>query len=197
MGFMKRVATLVMAGVLAASTLSVAAASSPTKTQIKSATNVTVTYKKSAQKPSPVVKDANGNVLKEGTDYVVTGESQKEVGTYKYTVEGIGKYSGTKTITFTIKRASRNLKVTPSKKTVKNTKKRTVQLKSTYERYTAPLHYKVTKAPKGGKKYISISKKGKVTIKKGAKKGTYKIKVYVVKSGCYNAASKTVTIKVK
>ena len=35
--------------------------------------------------------------------------------------------------------------------------------------------YKVTKYPKGAKKCVTVNKKGVVTIKKGAKKGAYKI----------------------
>lgn len=57
--------------------------------------------------------------------------------------------------------------------------------------------YKVTKYPKNGKKYITVSSKGKVTLKKGAKKGTYKIKITAAKAGEYKETSKTVTIKVK
>lgn len=57
--------------------------------------------------------------------------------------------------------------------------------------------YKVSKYPKGGKKYISVNSKGKVTLKKGAKKGTYKIKITAAKAGGYKKTSKTVTIKVK
>ena len=47
------------------------------------------------------------------------------------------------------------------------------------------------------KKYISVSKKGKVTLKKGAKKGTYKIVVKCAGSKNYKSGSKTITIKVK
>ena len=57
--------------------------------------------------------------------------------------------------------------------------------------------YKVTKYPKKGKKYISVSSKGKVTLKKGAKKGTYKIKITAAKAGGFKETSRTVTIKVK
>lgn len=57
--------------------------------------------------------------------------------------------------------------------------------------------YKVSKYPKGGKKYIKVNSKGKVTIKKGAKKGTYKITVTAKKTSKYKKATKTVTIKVK
>ena len=57
--------------------------------------------------------------------------------------------------------------------------------------------YKVSKYPKGGKKYIKVSSKGKVTLKKGAKKGTYKITVTAAGTEYFAEAKKTITIKVK
>lgn len=57
--------------------------------------------------------------------------------------------------------------------------------------------YKVTKYPKGAKKYITVNKKGVVTIKKRAKKGTYKIKVTANANAKMKKATKTVTIKIK
>lgn len=58
--------------------------------------------------------------------------------------------------------------------------------------------YKVTKYPKGAKKYVTVNKKGKVTIKRNAKKGIYKIKITANSvSNRLKKASKTITIKVK
>lgn len=54
--------------------------------------------------------------------------------------------------------------------------------------------YKVTK---GNKKYVSVKANGKVTLKKGCKKGTYKIKITALQTKRFASASKTVTIKVK
>ena len=59
------------------------------------------------------------------------------------------------------------------------------------------LTYKVTKYPKGMKKYIKVSKKGVVTLKKKAKKGSYKITITAAAKGNYKKATKTITIKVK
>ena len=58
--------------------------------------------------------------------------------------------------------------------------------------------YKVTKNPKGAKKYVTVNRKGKVTIKRNAKKGIYKIKITANSvSNRLKKASKTITIKVK
>ena len=56
----------------------------------------------------------------------------------------------------------------------------------------------VTFAKKGGSKKFSISKTGVITVKKGTKKGKYKIKVDVTASGDENylPITKTVTVKV-
>lgn len=63
--------------------------------------------------------------------------------------------------------------------------------------------YKLTKKGTNKKiwKYLKISKKGVITVKKWkkAKKGTYKINVSVTADGnnSYKKASKTVTVKIK
>ena len=56
------------------------------------------------------------------------------------------------------------------------------------------LTYKVTK---GKSKYITVSKTGKVTLKKGCRKGTYKITITASATEKYKAATKVISIKVK
>ncbi len=64
---------------------------------------VSYTYDGKFKTPTVTVKDAAGKILKKGTDYTVTYASgRKNVGTYKVTVKMIGKYSGTKTLSFKI-----------------------------------------------------------------------------------------------
>ena len=58
------------------------------------------------------------------------------------------------------------------------------------------LSYKTT----SGNKNITVNAKtGKLTVKKGSKKGTYKVKVKIsaAAAGNYNAGSKTVTFTIK
>lgn len=57
---------------------------------------------------------------------------------------------------------------------------------------------KVTYAKAGGSAKLTINKAGKITVKKGTKKGTYSIKVKVKApgNGEYLAATKTVTVKI-
>lgn len=55
------------------------------------------------------------------------------------------------------------------------------------------LTYKVTK---GKRKYIVVTKRGKVTLKKGCKKGVYKIMITAAKNNKYAKASKIIKIRV-
>ena len=56
------------------------------------------------------------------------------------------------------------------------------------------LSYKVTK---GSSKYITVSKSGKVTLKKGCPKGNYEVTITAKGTEKYEKATKKVTIKVK
>ena len=64
-----------------------------------------VTYTGSAITPAVTFK-LDGKDLKAGTDYKVTYSNNKEVGTAKITVEGIGNYKGSTSVNFTIKAKS-------------------------------------------------------------------------------------------
>ena len=50
---------------------------------------------------------------------------------------------------------------------------------------------------KSSSKKVTVTSKGKVTVKKGTKKGTYKITVIAAKTANYKSVKKTITIKVK
>lgn len=88
-------------------------------------------------------------------------------------------------------------------KKIKTIKAKTLKKKSIKVKLKAKvdgnskLTYKVTKYPKGMKKYIKVNKKGVVTFKKKAKKGTYKIRITAAASGKYKKTTKVISIKVK
>lgn len=112
-------------------------------------------------------------------------------GTVKITIK-TGKTS--KVVALTVKKASNPLKVV-----TKNQKIKASAVKKKAKTFTV----KVTKAQgkvsyKSSKpKYVTVSAKGKVTIKKGTPKGKYKITVTAKGKGIYNKKSKTITITVK
>ncbi|MCR5786059.1 MAG: hypothetical protein K6G40_10560 [Eubacterium sp.] len=88
--------------------------------------------------------------------------------------------------TITVTKKSYSLKASALKKAAKKIK---IGAKA-----EGTLSYKVTK---GSSKYISVSKKGVITLKKGTPKGTYKVKVIAAGTDTYKKAGKTITIKVK
>ena len=142
-------------------------------------------------------------------DYIVdytlkwSSDSPKNAGTYTITLTGTGAYTGTAKVTFKINKAANPLKV--KAKTVKvkfsKLKKKAQKLKATNvvkftKKGQGTLTYKKVK----GNKKITINKKtGKVTIKKGLNKGTYKVKVKIQAKGNANymaSAFKTFTFKI-
>lgn len=107
------------------------------------------------------------------------------------------------------KKAANTLKVIAKKPVIKYSKlkkkNQTLAVKKalTVSNAKGKITYKLSSAKKGKKnfkKYFKInSKNRKITVKKGLKKGTYKVKIIVKAAGnaSYNAASKTVTVKIK
>lgn len=89
-----------------------------------------------------------------------------------------------------------NAKIKTYKASSLKKKKATIRLKAKTSG-DGKLTYKVSKYPKNCKKYISVSSSGKVTLKKGAKKGTYKITITASETDTSKKATKTITIKVK
>ncbi len=162
------------------------------------------TYNGGVQKPTVTV--INGLILKEGVDYTLqwSDASPVNAGTYAVTVVGTGAYTGTSQVTFTISKAANPLKV--KAKTVKvkfsKLKKKAQKLKITKAvKFTKKGQGTMTYKKAKGDKKIKINKKtGKITIKKGLKKGTYKVKVKISAAGNINylaSAVNTVTFKIK
>ena len=166
------------------------------------------TYNGKAQTQTPVVKSGD-RILVNGTDYRLSYKSNKNAGTATMTITGIGNYTGTKSTTFTINKAANTLKIKAKTATIKgSTKGRKGTLKKTKTlgvtkviKFTNKCQGAKTYVKKSGNKKITIAKKtGKVTVKKGLKKGTYKVKVKVKAAGNanYNASAwKAVTFTVK
>ncbi len=124
---------------------------------------------------------------------VVKAATLTSTGVKKYTCVKCGK---------TINKTTPKLK----KNTLKAKGKAVSAKASKTQKFAAKKAVKVTNAKgavsykkvKGNKK-ITVAKNGKITVKKGLKKGTYKIKVKVTAAGngTYAAASKTVTVTIK
>ena len=170
---------------------------------------MTFTYNGKEQKPTVTVKDGD-TVLKAETDYTVAYSGDCiNAGTYTITVTLKGNYTGSAKAEFTINKAANPLKVKGKKVTLKlltikkKTKKykvsKTIKFKKKGE---GNITYSLSSAKKGKKNYknkFMIDKKtGKLTVKKGLKKGAYKVKVKVKAAGNsnYNSLSRTATINI-
>lgn len=162
------------------------------------------TYNGKVRTPSVTVKDGS-KVLKKATDYTVSYSSgRKNAGEYNVKVVLKGNYSGSKVVSFKINKAVNTLKVGVKTGSVNYSKlKKSNQILQPGKVLTfknkgqGKLSYKKVS---GNKKITINATTGKVTVKKGLKKNTYKVKVKIKAAGNKNykaSAWKTVTFKVK
>ena len=159
------------------------------------------TYDGKSKKPSVTVSVGGSKLFSSAYD-VTYASGRKNAGKYKVTVDLKGNYTGSKTVSFTIKKAKQPMTVKAKTVTVKASKLKQKNLTVsrskalTLKKAKGTVTYKKIKGPKK----ISIDKKtGKITLKKGLKKGSYSLKVKVTAKGTTNylKGSKTVTIKIK
>jgi hypothetical protein len=142
----------------------------------------TYTYNGKAKTPSVTVKDSAGKTLKKNVDYKVTYASgRKNVGTYKVTIKMIGKYSGTKTLTFKINPAATKVsKLSAAKKSLKVTiSKKSSQVTGYQIQYSTS---KTFKSKYTKTKTVSSYKTTKVTLKSLKAKKTYYVRVRTYKT---------------
>ncbi len=178
----------------------------PTPTPEKiSIANATVsvkaqTYTGKLLTPAVTVKVGNAT-LKKDSDYTVVYAKNKNAGKADVTITGKGNYTGTKAATFKINKAKNTLVAKAKTATVKykavKKKAQAVAVKKAFKVSKAKGKVSYKKA-KGNKKIV-VAKNGKVTVKKGLKKGTYKVKVRIKAAGNanYKAITKTVTTKIR
>lgn len=131
----------------------------------------------------------------------VTVKKGAKIGTYVVRVSAAGNSNykaATKDVTVKVTKLTQKITAKVSKKNVKasSIKKKAVSFNIGAKAKTS-VFYKVVKAPSKASKYISVSKSGKVTMKKKAPKGTYEIRVTAKANGTYNAATKTIKVVVK
>ena len=162
----------------------------------------TKTYTGKALTPAVTVKAGNV-ILKKGTDYSVKYSNNTNAGKATVTLNGMGAYAGTRTVNFTINKAKNTMKVTAKGKTykAKALKKKAKSFKAiTVKNNKGSVTYKAKAVNAKSKKALKF-KNGKIIVKKGTKKGTYKMRVTVTAKGNNNylkgSVNKTLTVKVK
>lgn len=154
-------------------------------------------YDGKAKKPSVTVRD--GSTVLNPSEYAVAySKGRKNVGSYKVTVTGKGLYVGTATATFKIAKAANKLAKTKVTKTlkVKSLKKKAATIALPKAKF-GKVTWKIYK--NNAKKVLSLTKAGKVKVKKGAEVGAYtmKLKANVKGTANYKALkNKVVTVKV-
>lgn len=148
------------------------------------------------------------------SDYSVTYTNNVNAGTGTATFTGKGNYTGTVTKTFKIAKAANKLTLKPktAKIKYKKLKKKAQTIKRakmmTVSKKYGKVTYQLTGVKKGNKKIkLGKAKKdfkispatGDIKLKKGLKKGVYKVTVKVTAAGGknYTSATKTVTFKIK
>jgi len=151
-------------------------------------------YNGKEKSPTVTVKDSAGKTLKKNVDYTVTYASgRKNVGTYKVVVKMKGKYSGSKTLTFTIKpttKTSAELLVGATKSIGAKSNK-SITYKSSDKKVATVSSKGVITAKKAGTATISV------TSNKVTQKITVTVKTPYVKISGTNSMllKKSVTLK--
>ena len=153
------------------------------------------TYSGKALTPLPVITYTGKKLVKD-KDYKLSYSSNKNVGTGKLLITGKGDYTGTKSISFKIVKATNPLKIKVSSKSFRQKKlTRASSFSIGASKGKGNVSYTLNAAAKKAK--IKVSAKGKVTIPKKCKKGTYKITVRAKGDSNYKEISKTVKVVVK
>lgn len=180
---------------------SAAAKTSPKKQTLAAASlkNTSFTYNRKRQVGElNRVKGSNGKYLKKGVDYkVVYPKKSTNAGTYTVVIKGLGKYAGqTLKKTYTIKKA-------PAKKNIVTVWTNSVSVKkSQVAKKNYNTNIKFARMAGGSKwvssnpKVVKVNNAGKITVVKGAKKGTYKVTL-VVNARNYKQVKKVVKVVVK
>lgn len=149
------------------------------------------TYDGQAKKPAVTVR-CGGKKLRSKTDYTVSYSSCTNAGTARVTVCGKGKYRGKVTKTYRINKAGQNLRV----------KKDTYILscsalkKSAVKLSAKALNARGSLSWKSGSKYVSVTN-GRITVRKGTPRGTWKVSVKASGTGNYKPAAAAIRIIVR
>ena len=180
---------LVMA--LLTASLPAFAAESPTTRAIGIVTVSSKTYNGQKQAPRVKVYDTTGKRVASKYYRVTVAGTPKDAGTYRVTVTAKAPYTGKKTVTYVIRRASNPFTIKAGKTTFKRkSKKQTTSIKLKNVKGNAKVGKWSSSSPNV---YV---KGGKIIVRKGFYgSATLSVKVYATKN--YKGASKSIRISVK
>ena len=150
------------------------------------------TYNGKVQKPSVTVKDSAGNKLTSASYSVQYASGCKNAGNYTVKVVFKGNYRGSKSLSYKIVPATQKITVkVPGKTYLAPAVKAKEQVFTIGASAKTALDYKSSNT-----KYVTVDKKGKVTVKKGTPGGTYQVTITAAQTGNYRKASTVIVIKV-
>ena len=139
----------------------------------------------------------DGKTLSRGIDYTVSYRNNVKVGTATMVLQGRGLFTGQRLVSFSIVKAAQPMKVKAVKRTVKSAtlQKKTVAVARPIKFTTKPAGKVTYKKVSGAKGLTVNTSTGKVSVKRGTKKGTYKIRVKVTAAGNanYKAGARAIT----
>lgn len=162
--------------------------------QVRGLTDQTYTGKKITQS----IKVTNG---KRTATVKTSYKNNINVGKATITITGTGFFTGRIVRTFKIKKATQKMTVISIAKTVKYSavKKKAQPLKKPIFVLKSIGKLTYTRVKKGSSKYLTVSKNGKISLKKKTPKGKYKLKLKITAKGDknYKSCSKTVTVNVQ
>ena len=155
-------------------------------------------YNGKSKKPDVIVK-VNG-VTVSPSEYTVAYSNNKNAGTGKVIItanDDSEVIKGSKVLKFTIAKAANKITAGNITKSYKTKSLKTK--KSTFKLSAKTKAGKISYKKLTNSKKIAVSSKGTVTVAKGLKKGTYKVRIKIATKGSanYKAASKTITLTVK
>ena len=118
---------------------------------------------------------------------------------YKAAADASHTDSAVQSVKVTIAKAANTITAKAKSKTLSAKAKTKTTIKASKAFTVSNAQGKVTYKKSSGKNKITVASNGKITVKKGLKKGTYTVKVKVTAAGNanYNKATKTVTLKIK
>ena len=162
-----------------------------------------LTYNGKVRTPKVIVKDITGKTLVKNTDYTVSyAKGRKYVGKYAIKITFNGKYSGTKTLYFTIKPKATSISslTAGSKKFTVKWKKQATQTTGYQVQYSASSKFSKAKTVTVGKNKTVSKKISKLSGKKKyyVRIRTYKtVKINGKSIRIYSGWSKTKTVTTK
>lgn len=163
----------------------------PKKLDISSATVNSIgskTYTGASIKPSVTVT-FNNKTLKLNEDYTVSYSNNKNIGTAKVLIKGIGEYEGEKTVTFNI--------IPPKVTNLKSSKKTYNSITLSWDEIDNVTGYKIYKYDKNSNsyKYLATAKTSSYTDKSLKASSTYSYRVRAYKDSLNGSYSNTIDVK--